>query len=107
MKNDIYARMRKNGLSDYQMLQAKAIAAQATKAIEKKYSMKSFLYMLSIPLNVLVADGKITKENVGDYMKDVMSLYESLDKGVVTDKMLADFLEEYAGIKLDVDWEEL
>lgn len=33
-----------------------------------------------------------------------MSLYEAVQQGVVSDKQLADLLDELAGVKIEVEW---
>ena len=74
--------------------------------MEKEATEKAFLYMLAIPLNVLFNDywQKSAKKRAPKFIEDVMSLYEAVQNGVVSDKQLADLLDELAGVKIDADW---
>ena len=62
--------------------------------------------MLVIPTNVLVSDywQKSAKKRAPKFIEDVMSLYEAVEKGVVSEKQLADLLYELAGIKIEAEW---
>ena len=62
--------------------------------------------MLAIPLNVLFNDywQKSAKQRAPKFIEDVMNLYEAVQQGVVSDKQLADLLDELAGVKIDADW---
>ena len=74
--------------------------------MEKEATEKAFLYMLAIPLNVLFNDywQKSAKKKAPKFIEDVMSLYDAMQQGVVSDKQLADLLDELAGVKIDADW---
>ena len=98
--------MRKRGMSQLDTARAFLIARQEAKKMEVEATEKAFLYMLAIPLNVLVADGVITHDNAPEYVRSVMSLYESVEKGIVTDQELADLLHEYSGVNIEADWLE-
>lgn len=67
---------------------------------------KAFLYMLAIPLNVLVNDywEKSARKRIPKFIEDVISLYEAVQDGVVSEQQLADLLDEYAGVKIEADW---
>lgn len=97
---------KKAGLTEADLLRMKLIAQQKAKSMEKEVAEKVFLYMLAIPLNVLVNDywSKTAKRKAPQFIEDVMSLYDSVEKGVVTEKELADLLFEYAGVKIEADW---
>ena len=97
---------RNMGMSNVDLLMVKESAKKAAKTIEKEATERAFLYMLAIPLNVLFNDywQKSAKKRAPKFIEDVMSLYEAVQKGVVSDKQLADLLYELAGVKIDADW---
>lgn len=97
---------RKMGMSNVDLLKIKESARKAAQSIEKESTEKAFLYMLAIPLNVLFNDywQKSAKKRAPKFIEDVMSLYEAVEQGVVSDKQLADLLYELAGVKIDADW---
>lgn len=96
--------MRNKGFSDAQRAYMYGIAKQASREMEQDATERAFLYMLAIPLNVLADNGTITHDNADEYIKDVVSLYKSVEAGVVSDSDLADLLKEYTGIEITADW---
>ena len=63
-----------------------------------------FLLMLAIPLEVLIGDGyweKSAKKRLPKFLDDVLSLYDSWEKGVLTIEELREDLWEYGGIRLE------
>lgn len=84
----------------------KNVARVETERIERDAVDKAFLYMLSIPLVILQEDywKKTAKQRMPKFIDDVMSLYESVSKGIVTNKELADSLYESAGIRIEAEW---
>ena len=98
--------MRKRGMSQLDTARAMMIAQREAKKMETEATEKAFLYMLAIPLNVLVSDGIINHDNAKDYIQSVLSLYESVEKGIVSDQELADLLHEYSGLNVEADWLE-
>ena len=99
-------RAKKSGLTSSDLLRMKLIAEQKTKEMEQEATERAFLYMLAIPLNVLVNDywSKTAKKKASKFIEDVISLYDSVSEGVVTEKELAKLLEDMAGIKISADW---
>lgn len=99
-------RARRMGMSNVDLLMVKESAKKAAKTIEKEATEKAFLYMLAIPLNVLFNDywQKSAKKRAPKFIEDVMSLYDAVQQGVVSDKQLADLLYELSGVKIDADW---
>lgn len=97
---------RKMGMSNIDLLKIKESARKAAQSMEKEATDKAFLYMLAIPLNVLFNDywQKSAKKKAPKFIEDVMSLYEAVQQGVVSNKQLADLLYELAGIKIEVEW---
>jgi hypothetical protein len=61
--------------------------------------------MSAIPLNVLVDEwGEDAKEKATSFCEEVGKLYEAVQESVVSEQQLADFLYEYAGVKIEADW---
>jgi len=96
--------MRKNGLSSADIARMYGIAQQASREMEQDATERAFLYMLAIPLSILADNGMITHDNADEYIKDVVSLYKSVEAGVVSDTELADILKDYTGIEITADW---
>ena len=101
-----HIKARNMGMSNVDLLMVKESAKKAAKTIEKEATEKAFLYMLAIPLNVLFNDywQKAAKKRAPKFIEDVMNLYDAVQHGVVSDKQLADLLDELAGVKIDADW---
>ena len=90
-----------------QMQQAKKKAYAAYEDMRKEAVEKAFFMMLTIPLNVLVHDywPKSAKKKAPEFMKEVLSLYDSFQNGTVSFEELAAVLKEYAGMDVvDVTW---
>lgn len=107
MKSKRYAsftKMRKSGMSSAEIARMYCIAHQASREMEQDATERAFLYMLAIPLNVLADRELITHDNAEDYIKDVASLYMSVQEGIVSDQELADLLKEYTGIEITAEW---
>lgn len=99
------AQMRKMGFNNNQIGVVLESASKKAEELQRIATEKSFLYMLAIPLNILVDEwGDKAKEKAIPYIEQVTSLYEAVQQGVVSDKELADFLYEYAEIKIEADW---
>ena len=99
-----FQRMRQSGLSSADIARMYGIAHQASREMEQDATERAFLYMLAIPLNVLADMGVITHDNADEYIKDVVSLYKSVEAGVVSDSDLANLLKDYTGIEITADW---
>jgi hypothetical protein len=100
------ARMRKLGFNNNQIGVVLESASKKAEELQRIATEKSFLYMLAIPLNVLVNDywEKSARKRIPKFIEDVISLYEAVQKGVVSEQQLADLLDEYAGVKIEADW---
>lgn len=60
--------------------------------------------MLALPLEVLMGEGyweKTAKRRLPKFLDDVLSLYDSWNKGVLTIEELREDLWKYGGIKLE------
>ena len=101
-----HIKARNMGISNVDLLKIKESAKKAAQTMEKEATEKAFLYMLAIPLNVLFNDywQKSAKKRAPKFIEDVMNLYDAVQQGVVSDKQLADLLDELAGVKIDADW---
>lgn len=100
------ARMRKMGFNNNQISVILESSNKKADELQRIAKEKAFLYMLAIPLNVLVNDywEKSARKRIPKFIEDVISLYEAVQEGVVTDEQLADLLYEYAGVKIEADW---
>ena len=92
-----FQKMRHNGFSDSERAFMYLTARKASREMEDDATEKAFLYMLAIPLNVLVGDGLINKDNAAEYIHDVASLFLSVQNGLVSDQELADLRKEVLG----------
>lgn len=99
-------RARNSGLTNADVLRMREIAKKHAVAMEKEATERAFLYMLAIPLNVLVNDywSKSAKKRAPKFIEDVISLYEAVQAGVVSDEQLAALLDELAGVKITAEW---
>lgn len=97
---------RQSGMSNVDVARMKAIAKKQAELMEQEAIEKAFLFMLAIPLNVLVNDywSKTAKRKAPKFIEDVVSLYESVQAGVVSHEELADLLDEYAGVDIQAEW---
>lgn len=94
--------------------QDKLLAMEAARQVMReranerhKENEKAFLYMLAIPLNVLACEdywGDDAKEKAPAFIEEVISLYESVQNGNVSNEELSEFLWEYAGVTIDASW---
>ena len=105
MKNQIN-KAKKAGISNVDLMRMKEVAKKEAKKMESDAVEKAFLYMLAIPLNVLVHDywSKTAKKKAPKFIEDVISLYESVQAGAVTDEELAELLNELAGVNVEAEW---
>ena len=111
-KNRVFNSMqkaRKKGMSELDILKMRELARKEAMKMQTEAIEKSFLYMLAIPLNVLVNDywPKSAKKRAPQFIEDVISLYESVQSGIVSDRELADLLDDLAGIKVEAKWLEV
>jgi hypothetical protein len=98
--------MRKMGFNNNQISVILESSNKKAEELQRIAKEKAFLYMLAIPLNVLVNDywEKSARKRIPRFIEDVISLYEAVQDGVVSEQQLADLLDEYAGVKIEADW---
>ena len=109
MNKQVYQTMKmakKKGLTPLELLRMQEIAKREAEKMEYEATEKAFLYMLAIPLNVLVNDywPKTGKRRAAKFLDDVISLWDSVMEGTVTERELADLLKEYAGYTVNELW---
>lgn len=97
---------KRKGLTPLEVLRMQEIAKREAEKMEYEATEKAFLYMLAIPLNVLVNDywPKTGKRRAAKFLDDVISLWDSVIAGVVTERELADLLKEYADYTVNELW---
>ena len=97
---------KKQGLTNVDIYRMRETSLKVAREHEKKAAEKAFLYMLAIPLNVLVSDywSKTAKRRAPEFIHKVLSLFDSVDKGIVTNEDLADLLKDMAGLDFETDW---
>lgn len=107
MKKQIQ-RLRRNGMSNLDIMKAKEIARRETQKMEAECVEKAFLYMLGVSVDVLaeVYWPKSAKKKIPGFINEVLSLFKSVEKGVVTEDDLLNSLREFAGVDLKREWYE-
>lgn len=105
MKKQIQ-RARRGGMSNLDILKVKEMARRETKKMEAEAVEKAFLYMLAIPLNILAHEywPKSAKKQIPKFIKEVMSLFKSVETGVVDEEDLHKVLQEYADLDIREEW---
>lgn len=97
---------QKRGLTPLDMAKMHEVARASAKKMEQEAIEKAWLWMLAIPLNILVNDywPKSARKKAPKFIEDVISLFESVQAGVVSNEELASLLYDYAGVKIEADW---
>lgn len=83
---------------------AKNKKASLTKTDDKEFMDKAFILMLYIPLNVLVSDywdDEKGKALIPEFIDTCLSLYESVQAGVVSFEDMIKYVEKYAGVTIN------
>ena len=52
----------------------------------------------------MIIGRKQQRKKAPKFIEDCCSLYEAVQQGVVTDRQLADFLQDIAGITIEAEW---
>lgn len=110
-------RLQQMGLSNVDICRLREMARKETDRVEKANELakeemrgeeneKAFLYMLAIPLNVLVDTWgeEVAREKAPEFIDEVISLYEAVQNGYVSNEQLAELLEDMAGVKITSAW---
>lgn len=99
----------KNGYSPLDVAKMQAIAKHAAIERINEAREEAFIDMLMIPCAVLAFDywQKTAKKRIPDFVKEVVSLYESIEVGAVTRAEILQTFEELSGMKLETEWREL
>lgn len=100
--------MKQRGFSNADLLRMDYIAKQSAARQEKEDFERAFIYMLAIPLNILVHDywSKTAKKRAPKFIDEVLSLFESVQEGVVSNEEIIGLLEDYAGVTVETMWME-
>lgn len=97
--------LRQLGYSNVDICKIREATRREAAKMEEEATEKAFLYMLAIPLNVLVDMwGDEAKNKAPEFIEEVMSLYESVQEGYVTDAQLAELLYDMAGVEITAEW---
>lgn len=96
----------KQGLTPLEVARMRAIAYNAAKEMQIEATETAFVDMLAIPCAVLAFDywQKSAKKRMPEFIKEVVSLYESIQVGAVTREEIVQTFEELSGCKLEAEW---
>lgn len=102
----VMKKAHRSGMSNIDICMMKEIAKKQTEKMEREQNERAFLFMLAIPLNVLCNDywPKTAKKRAPKFLADVISLYNAVQDGIVSERELADFLNDVAGMDITADW---
>ena len=101
---------KQQGMSNIDLLRMQEIAKREANRMsdeaEKIATEKAFLLMLGIPLNILFHDywKKSAKKRMPQFIKEVLSLYEAVEMGVVDFKEVSDLVYDLSGVKYEAEW---
>lgn len=95
-----------NGYSPIDVAKMQAIARTEAKKMEQEATEIAFVDMLAVPCSVLAFDywPKSAKKKMPEFIKEVVSLYESIQVGAVTREEIIEEFEKNSGIKLEAEW---
>ena len=103
------AEREKNKTAVYQFTEAQ-LNAKIQEALEEHTDKlmrqaidKAFIYMVGIPLDVLFHEHwqKSAKKKAPAFVDQVLSLYEAVQDGIVTEQQIIDEVYELAGVRID------
>lgn len=94
------------GYTPLDVAKMQAIAKREAQKLEKEATEKAFIDMLAIPCAVLAFDywNKTAKKRIPEFVKEVVSLYESIQVGAVTREEIIEEFERNAGVTLEAEW---
>lgn len=95
-----------NGYSPIDVARMQAIARTEAKKMETEAIETAFVDMLIVPCAVLAFDywPKSAKKKMPDFIKQVVSLSESIQVGAVTREEIVQTFEEISGMQLEATW---
>lgn len=98
----------RNGYTPLDIARMQAIARTEAKKMESEAIEKAFVDMLIVPCAVLAFDywPKSAKKKMPDFIKQVVSLSESIQVGAVTREEIVQTFEELSGMQLEATWLE-
>lgn len=107
-RNPKYVRAKKSGITDTDLLLIRESAKKAAIEATKETYERAFVHVLGITITLLANDywSKSAKKRVPKFVEDVVSLFESVQAGVVTEQELFEIIKEYAGIDIITEWAE-
>lgn len=96
----------KKGMTPLEIAQMQAIARKHALMMEKEATEKAFVDMLIVPCAVIAFDywQKSAKKRMPAFIKEVVSLYESIQVGAVTREEIIETFEELSGLQLEAEW---
>ena len=102
-------RAMKNGYSPLDVAKMQAIAKHQAQKMMTRAREEAFVDMLLIPVQVLAFDywSKTAKKKMPEYIKEVLSLYESVQCGAVTREELNEEFKRLSGIDLIEEWNRI
>ena len=107
-RNPKFIKAQQVGLTNKQMYELKKEAKRVAIEATKETYERAFVHVLGITITLLANDywSKSAKKRVPKFIEDVVSLFESVQAGVVTEQELFDIIKEYAGIDIITEWAE-
>lgn len=99
----------KRGYTPLEVAQIQAIARKESLILESRLSEKTFVDMLIIPCAVLAFDywQKSADKRMPEFIKQVVSLYESMQVGAVTREEIVETFEELSRMNLETEWTKI
>ena len=106
MKKNTMKKAFKKGFTPLDVARMQAIAKHAAEDKMKEAREEAFIDMLAIPCAVLAFDywQKTAKKKMPEFIREVVSLYESIEVGAVTRSEIIETFEELSGINLEREW---
>lgn len=108
-KQRLMKRAFKNGYTPLDVARMQAVAHNKAKEMMGEAREEAFIDMLLIPVQVLAFDywSKSAKKRMPEYVREVVSLYESVQCGAVTREELNEEFRNLTGIDLLEEWKRV